>query len=255
MYKNKKIGVIVPAYNEEKFIESVIDTMPVFVDRIYVVNDASTDKTLEIANKKMKQDSRIIVIDRKIRGGVGAAIMSGHLRALVEGIDIMVVMAGDGQMDPAVLSKIIEPVVEGTADYAKGDRLSSPDHRRGMPYFRLLGNFILTFLTRLASGYWHVSDPQNGYTALSANMLLKLDIDKIDPGFAFENDMLVKLNVAGARVVDVPHPSVYRGQTSKIRYSKFVLRTSWVLCKGMVWRIWKKNLRNFVVSKTKSSTP
>ncbi|HGE70738.1 TPA: glycosyltransferase family 2 protein [Candidatus Poribacteria bacterium] len=241
MYKNKKIGVVIPAYNEEKFIGCVIKTIPQFVDRIYVVNDASTDSTLGIALEMSKRDGRVAVINRQIRGGVGAAIASGHIRALKEEMDIVAVMAGDGQMDPAILSKIIDPVAEGRAEYAKGDRISNPENRKGMPKWRLFGNLILTLLTRFVSGYWDVSDPQNGYTALSTSALRKLDLGNIEKGFAFENDMLVKLNVVGARVVDVPHPAIYRGQNSKIRYYHFILSTSWVLLKDLIWRIWVKS--------------
>jgi glycosyltransferase involved in cell wall biosynthesis len=243
MYKNKKIGVVVPAHNEEKFIVPVIDTMPEFVDRIYVVDDASTDMTsLEIL-KIAKKNNKVVVINRDIQGGVGAAILTGHQKGLKENMDILAVMAGDGQMDPAYLSDIIGPVVEGKADYVKGNRLSNRIHRKEMPAFRMWGNFLLTNLTRIASGYWNISDPQDGYTAISAEALNKLDIDKIETGFAFENDMLVKLNVVDARVQDVAHPAVYRGQNSKIRYSGFIVKTSWILLKDCFWRIWTKHLK------------
>jgi glycosyltransferase involved in cell wall biosynthesis len=243
MYKNKKIGVVVPAHNEEHFITAVIDTMPDFVDKIYVVNDASTDSTAELILKKAIRNSRLVIVNRQSQGGVGAAILSGHLRALRDKMDVLAVMAGDGQMDPAVLSIIINPVVDGQADYVKGNRLSNSDHRKEMPVFRIFGNFILTNLTRIASGYWNVSDPQNGYTAISTETLKKLDTSKIELGFAFENDMLVKLNVIGARVIDVKHPAVYRGQQSKIRYFGFIFRTSWILFKDCFWRIWIKHLK------------
>jgi glycosyltransferase involved in cell wall biosynthesis len=237
MYQNQKIGVVVPTHNEEQFITTVIDTMPDFVDRIYVVNDASTDRTLKLVREKQKHNSRLIIINRSTKGGVGAAILSGHLKGLQDGMEILVVMAGDGQMDPAVLPRIVEPIIEGKADYVKGNRLSSPEHRKEMPAWRKFGNFLLTSLTRIASGYWNISDPQNGYTAISAATLRKLDIPGIEPGFAFENDMLVKLNVVGARVVDIEHPAVYRGQHSKIHYSNFIFQTSWILLKDFLWRI------------------
>jgi glycosyltransferase involved in cell wall biosynthesis len=240
MYKDKIIGVVVPAHNEEKFVAIVIDTMPDFVDHTYVVNDASTDKTLDIVDNKAKINSKITVINRKIRGGVGAAILSGHIRALQDNVDILAVMAGDGQMSPAVLSSIIDPIAEGKADYTKGDRLSNHSHRKEMPNWRAFGNILLTNLTRIASGYWHISDPQNGYTALSIQTLKKLNLNKIETGFAFENDMLVKLNSIGARVMDIKHPAIYRGQKSKIKYSNFIFRTSWILLKDFVWRIWMK---------------
>lgn len=237
MYKDKKIGVVVPAYNEERFIESVINTMPDFVDKIYVVNDTSSDDTLEIISRLANQNGRIIAVNRDRKGGVGAAIISGHKKALKDDIDVVAIMAGDGQMDPLVLHKILAPVVEGEADYAKGDRLSIPQHRRGMSAWRLFGNFLLTYLTRIASGYWHISDPQDGYTAISTETLRKLDLDRIEKGFAFENDMLVKLKVIEGRVMDVPHPAVYQGQRSKIRYPRFIVKTSWVLLKDFLWRL------------------
>jgi glycosyltransferase involved in cell wall biosynthesis len=243
MYENKKIGIIVPAHNEEDFIAIVIDTAPDFVDKIYVVNDGSTDRTSEIVEIKAKQNSKVVAINRTVNGGVGAAILSGHIRAQDDGMDILAVMAGDGQMDPAVLSSIIGPVAEGKADYVKGNRLSSSLHRKEMPIFRVFGNFLLTNLTRIASGYWNISDPQNGYTALSTETLKKLDINKIETGFAFENDMLVKLNVVNAKVMDVKHAAVYRGQNSKIRYYKFIVKTSWILARDCFWRIWVKHFR------------
>jgi glycosyltransferase involved in cell wall biosynthesis len=243
MYLNKMIGVVVPAHNEEKFIGAVIDTMPAFVDKIFVVNDASTDKTAEIASARMKQDSRVILINRQVCGGVGTAIMSGHSRALKEGMDVVAVMAGDGQMDPAILDKIIGPVVEGKVDYCKGNRLSNPEDKKEMPAWRAFGNYLLTRLSHIASGYRHISDPQNGYTAISAKTLRQLDFDRMEGGFAFENNILVRLNVMGAKVVDVPHPAIYRGQQSKIRYGSFILDTSRTLLKDFLWRIWMKYIR------------
>jgi len=242
MYKNKTIAVIVPAHNEEKFIGTVINTVPDYVDRIYVVNDASTDSTRDIVFSRVRQDPRLRLIDREKCGGVGAAILTGHAQALRDGMQVMAVMAGDGQMDPAILHEFVSPVVEGRADYVKGNRLSL-QHIREMPPWRRFGNYLLTSLTRVASGYWHISDPQNGYTAVSASALAKLDLAKIECGFAFENDMLVKLNVAGARVMDVRHPAVYRGQKSKIHYLKFIVNTSWVLLKDFFWRMGVKYFR------------
>ena len=248
MYKHKKVGVVVPAYNEEEFIASVINTMPGFVDRIYVVNDGSTDRTLEVICDVSKRNDRVVTVNREVRGGVGSAIISGHERALQDDVDVVAVMAGDGQMDPTILSHMLDPVVSGKADYAKGDRLSRLEHRREMPAWRMFGNFLLTNLSRIASGYWHVSDPQNGYTAISRETLQKLDLSRIERGFAFENDMLVKLNVVGARVVDVHHLAIYRGQHSKINYVSFIVKTSWVLLKGCVWRIWVKYVKQPAVS-------
>jgi glycosyltransferase involved in cell wall biosynthesis len=240
MYKNKTIAVSVPAHNEENFIGQVIDTMPGFVDKIYVADDASTDKTSSIVLEKSHKDKRVVLLNRHSNGGVGAAVLTGHLQALKDGADIVVVMAGDGQMDPAILTDFLDPIVAGKADYTKGNRLSRQEHKQEMPRLRAFGNSLLTLLSRISSGYWHMSDPQNGYTAISAQVLKKLDIKKIENGFAFENNMLVHLNIVRARVLDIPHPAVYRGQQSKIRYTKFIFNTSWILLKDFIWRIWKK---------------
>ena len=234
---------MIPAYNEERFIDYVLTSVPSFVDRVYAVNDASTDRSLELMRNIAQHNGRVTIVNRHRRGGVGAAIICGHEKALEDSIDIIGVMAGDGQMDPSTLPRLLDPVVEGRADYAKGDRLSLRDYMKGMSAWRSFGNFLLTHLTRIASGYWHVSDPQNGYTAISIKMLHKLDRDRIEKGFAFENDMLIKLNIAGAKVVDVLHPAVYLGQGSKIKYSHFILKTSWILLKGFIWRIWVKYIR------------
>jgi len=243
MYANKTIAAVVRAYNEEKFIDSVIDSIPDYVDRIYVVNDASTDGTLGKIKNISRKNGRVIPVNRRRRGGAGSAAISGHLRALQDNNDIIVMLDGDGQMDTELMGRFLEPIVLDRADYVKGNRLSSKEHLREMPALRILGNYLLTNLTRLASGYWHVSDPQNGYTAITAGTLRKINLGKIENGFAFENDILVKLNVAGAKVVDVPHPAVYRGQHSKIRYSSFIFRTSWVLLKDCIWRVWVKYIR------------
>lgn len=247
MYKGKKIAVVVPSYNEERFITMVLNTIPPFVDKIYAVSDGSTDQTLEIAQSIAKQNGKITVINRKERGGIGAAVTTGHKKALADGIDVLAVMAGDGEMDPAFLEKVLDPVVEDKADYAKGNRFSIAEHRSGMSTWRVFGNFLLTYLTRIASGYWHVSDPQHGYTAISRETLGKLPLDKICKGYAFENDMLVKLNVIDARVLDIPMPmpasSTASKKYSKIRYRSFIIKTSWLLLKDFVWRIQVKYMK------------
>jgi glycosyltransferase involved in cell wall biosynthesis len=240
MYKGKNIGVVVPAYNEEKFIISVIRSVPDFVDKIFIVNDHSSDNTRDLVVSESAHNNRVIFINREKRGGVGAAIISGHRTALQAGMDIMAVMAGDGQMDPFFLTNIIKPIIDGRAEYVKGNRLSSSQHRKDMPLFRYIGNFLLTNFSRISTGYYNISDPQNGYTAIAANTLRKLDLDNIERGYAFENDMLIRLNCIRARVVDVPHPAVYQGKHSKIRYPQFIVRTSWILFSGYFRRLWMK---------------
>ncbi|MBN1601537.1 MAG: glycosyltransferase family 2 protein [Chitinispirillaceae bacterium] len=246
MYKNRKIGVIVPAHNESRFIANVINTMPRYVDKIFVVNDASTDNTAQIIRGISKKNNKVVFINRRTRGGVGGAILTGHKKAMEERMDVLGVMAGDGQMDPDILSKMLDPVVDGVADYTKGNRISNSTNRKDMPPWRLFGNFLLTFLTKIASGYWNITDPQDGFTAISVSKLKMLNMSKIENGFAFENDMLIKLNAIGARIQDVSHPAIYQEQKSKIKYVNFIFDTSWVLFKGFFWRIWTK----YIVKKT-----
>lgn len=258
MYKDTTVGVVIRAFNEENFISQVINSIPAFVDKIYVVNDASTDRTLDIVLGAAKRNEKLIPVNRLTRGGAGSAAVSGHQRALEDNMDIIVIMDGDGQMDPRLLKHFIDPIAAGKADYVKGNRLSTRSDRREMPVFRIFGNFLLTNLTRIASGYWHVSDPQNGYTAISANTLRKLSLSKLEKGFAFENDMLVKLNLLGARVMDIPHSAVYFGQKSKIRYFHFIYKTSWVLLKDSIWRYWVRYIKGSlksIFSKTYSRKP
>lgn len=166
MYRGRKIGVVVPAYNEEMLIGETLSGIPEYVDKIYVVDDGSTDRTAEIVEEFAKKDNRIILIRHEKNRGVGAAIVSGYKKALEDGMDIVAVMAGDNQMDPAFLPDLLDPIVEGKADYAKGNRLLSPEYRRGMSKWRFFGNSILTLLTKIASGYWQMMDPQNGYLSL-----------------------------------------------------------------------------------------
>ncbi len=237
MYKNRTICVVVPAFNEELFIGEVVQTMPDFVDRIYAVNDCSDDRTLKILNHL--SDKRLTVISHEKRQGPGAAMLTGYKKAREDNMEIAAIMAGDGQMDPAILYKIIDPICQGKADYTKGDRLSVTTNRRGMPSFRLFGNRLLTWVIGIASGYRHVSDPLNGYTAITREALMQLDLDKIEPGYAFETDLLIKLGFIKARVLSVDMPARYRNEKSKIAYLGFMIYTSWVIFRDYFVRIRK----------------
>jgi len=210
MYKDKKVGVVIPAYNEERLVGRVIETLPSFVDCIIVVDDASQDRTKEIVNSYLPQlEGRLILICHEQNQGVGGAIVSGHYRALAEGMDVIAVMAGDAQMDPAELNRVLEPVVEGQADYAKGNRFASGEAWQAMPKIRFFANAALSMLNKIASGYWHVADPQCGYTAISRYALERLDLDRISKGYQFENSMLTHLNLYDLRVIDVPVKPLY----------------------------------------------
>jgi len=239
MLEGKSVAVVVPAYREEELIGATLGGIPGFVDRVYVVDDGSPDGTAERA--RSFGDSRVEVITHERNEGVGAAILTGYGRALVDEVDVVCVMAGDNQMDPAELEQLVRPVAGGEVDYAKANRLFTGEAWRVIPRHRYVGNAILSLLTKIASGYWHVADSQSGYTAISRAMLAQLDRDRIYRGYGFPNDMLVHLNVWNARVRDFPARPVYGvGERSGIRLRRVVPRISWLLLKGFLWRLREK---------------
>jgi glycosyltransferase involved in cell wall biosynthesis len=239
MVDGKRVAVVVPAHDEELLIADTVRGIPDFVDRIYVVDDASSDATAERA--RALGDPRVEVITHEQNRGVGAAIVTGYKRALEDGADVTCVMAGDNQMDPAELETLVRPVARGEVDYAKANRLFTGEAWRVIPRHRYVGNAVLSLLTKIASGYWHVADSQSGYTAISREMLAQLDRDRIYRGYGFPNDMLVHLNVWNARVRDFPSRPVYGvGERSGIKIRRVVPRISWLLLKGFLWRLREK---------------
>jgi glycosyltransferase involved in cell wall biosynthesis len=239
MIGGKSVAVVVPAYNEEALVVETIAGIPSFVDRIIVVDDASTDATAERA--RSFADPQIEIVTHEMNRGVGAAIVTGYKRALAERMDVTAVMAGDNQMDPEELEKIAGPVLAGEVDYAKANRLLSGRAWEVIPHSRYLGNAVLSLLTKIASGYWHVADSQAGYTAISLTTLEQLDLDRVYTRYGFPNDILVHLNVINARVRDVPSRPVYGvGERSGIKIRSVVPRISWLLLKGFFWRLGAK---------------
>ena len=239
MYEGKRVAVVVPAHNEEALVAETLRGIPEFVDRVYVVDDASDDGTVEAA--RSVGGGRVDVLVHDKNRGVGAAIVSGYKRALMDGLDVVCVMAGDNQMDPSDLAALVEPIAQGSLDYAKTNRLFSGDAWRVIPRSRYIGNAMLSLLTKIASGYWHVADSQSGYTAISREMLGQLDLDNVYTGYGFPNDMLVHLNVWNARVRDFPSRPIYGvGEKSGIKIRRVVPRISWLLFKGFFWRLREK---------------
>jgi len=237
MYREHRIAVVVPAYNEELLIGPTLDTMPGCVDRIYVVDDCSTDDTSRQIAERAVRDSRIVPLRHETNSGVGAAIVTGYTAALADGMEIVAVMAGDNQMDPAFLPKLLDPIIDGKADYAVGNRLINPEFRTGMSRWRFVGNSALTLLTKIASGYWQLVDPQNGYTAISKRALETIPLDAVYPRYGYCNDILVRLNVYGFRVKNVPHPARYGLEQSGIRYGRYIVKLSGLLLKDFLWRL------------------
>jgi glycosyltransferase involved in cell wall biosynthesis len=239
MLEGKRVAVVVPAFDEERLVGETIRGIPEFVDRILVVDDASRDGTIDVV--EAVGDPRVDVLRHEHNAGVGAAIATGYRRALEEDTDVTCVMAADNQMDPSELQGLVEPVARGEVDYAKANRLVSGEAWKVIPRTRYLGNAVLSLLTKIASGYWHVADSQAGYTARSLSALRRLDLGELYPRYGFPNDMLVHLNVQNARVRDVPSRPIYDvGQQSGIKLRSVVPRISWLLFKGFWWRMGQK---------------
>ncbi|OYR53894.1 glycosyl transferase family 2 [Halorubrum sp. Ea1] len=275
MYRDHTVGVVIPAYNEEGFIGDVIREMPKYVDCMFVVDDCSTDETWSevmeaarvdreafvpgdvaeetravadgggsLAGRAVRHDmiGRVVPIQHEENRGAGGAIKTGYLAARDDEIDVTATVDGDGQMDLSQLTKLLDPIVEGDADYAKGNRLLYKEYRSEMPKFRFLGNSILTFLTKISSGYWKTMDPQNGYTAISMYALENVGVEAMYEYYGYCNDLLVKLNAKGMRVADVAIPAVYGDEESSIQYSTYIRKVSMMLLSNFLWRLKVKYL-------------
>lgn len=240
MYKEHRVAVVIPAFKVEKFIRNTIEGLPSFVDRIYVIDDGSPDGTADVVLSL--NHSRVNLIRHETNRGPGAALSTGYQAALADNMDIAVKVDGDGQMPPEQIENLILPLVEGRADYTKGDRLCNSEYCQSMPRFRLFGNRMLTWLTRLASGYWHLSDAQNGFTAISKKALQSIN-QNLYPYYGYLNDLLAQLNVHRFEVIDIPMPAKYGSEKSSIKYRVYIPKVSFLLLRRFLWRLWKKYLR------------
>jgi glycosyltransferase involved in cell wall biosynthesis len=241
MYKNKRIAVIIPAYNEGRLIEDTLAGMPSFVDRMFVVHDGSSDDTLERIVRRQKMDARIVLIDHERNMGLGRSLIDGYVASKnTEGIDISVVMAGDNQMDPNDLPGLLDGIVDDGFDYVKGNRLLHAEVRTSMPRYRLIGNAVLTILTKFATGYFFLMDPQCGYTAIKNSVLKKIPIEKMTKGYGYNADILCMLNIHGFKVTDQQVRPVYGEEKSKIKLIKYVWKSSFLLLRLFFRRLWKR---------------
>lgn len=233
MYRGLRVAVVIPAFNESGKIAQTVATVPALADDVIVVDDASSDDTAARA-----ASPRALVITHAYNGGVGRAIATGYREALERGADVAVVMAGDGQMDPDDLPSLLDPIADGTADYVKGNRFKHPDIWSAMPASRIVGNALLSAATRVTSGYRHVFDSQCGYTAISRAALERLDLAELWGRYGYPNDLLSRLNVAGARVVDVCVRPIYGDRwRSGINLGTVVHPIPWVLLRSWGLRL------------------
>lgn len=243
MFEGKSIAVVVPCYNEQAQVLGVCSRMAALVDYIVIVDDASTDETAAVVAQyaATSEGSRVRLIRHTVNKGAGGAVATGFAACLDLGVDIVAVMDGDGQMNSDELAALIAPVAAGQADYAKANRLLYRDAWQLMPKHRYLGNAALSMMTKIASGYWAVADSQTGFIAMNASTLAMLDLKGLYGRFGYPNDLLVRLNVCDARVVEVPSRPIYHvGEQSKMRLLKVMPTISWLILRRFCWRMWYK---------------
>jgi glycosyltransferase involved in cell wall biosynthesis len=247
MLFNKSIAVIVPAYNEENQILKVLKNIPDYVDHIVVINDGSEDNTFGVVDSFIKSGNgdrsspQTVLLNSKKNYGVGASIAKGYEWCLRNRVECSAVMAGDGQMEPSELKQLCIPVITGDIDYCKGNRMNHPDAFQIIPRVRYFGIKVLSFLTRIISGYSNIYDSQTGYTAISLNALKKISLNRIYKRYGMPNDLLVKLNIAGCSVKEIPVKPVYRiGEKSKMRILPLIPKLIILMCRLYFYRIWKK---------------
>jgi glycosyltransferase involved in cell wall biosynthesis len=214
--KNKPvITVVVPAYKVVNQIRSVLTSIGKEVSHIIVVDD-ECPKQSGIFAQGVK-DRRIEVIFHEKNQGMGGAMITGYLRALELNSDVVVKMDGDGQMDASRINELIEPILQDKADYTKGNRFFEVEAIKQMPKLRIFGNFGLSFLTKISTGYWKIFDPNNGFTAISGKALARLPLQKLDPRYFFQPDILFRLNLIDAVIKDIPMPSIYNDEKSNLK--------------------------------------
>lgn len=219
MHQNKSISVVIPCYKVKKHILAVLTEIPTFVDAIYVVDDCCPEQSGKYVEQN-STDTRVKVLYHSENKGVGGAVVTGYKEVLSEGIDIAVKIDGDGQMDPSLIEDLIKQIINGNADYTKGNRFYYPRTLSKMPFLRLMGNSGLSIINKFVNGYWHVMDPTNGFTAIHKNTLQLLDIDKLEQRYFFESDILFRLAICRAVVEDFPMHSKYEDEESNLSIRK-----------------------------------
>jgi len=237
-----RIAVAIPCYKVTRHVLEVIQAIGPEVEAIYAVDDACPDGSGRFIEEH-NRDPRVRVLYNPENRGVGGAIVTAYQAAMADGMDIVVKIDGDGQMDPALLPSFVRPLLQGRADYTKGNRFFRPESVQGMPPVRLFGNAMLSFLTKLSCGYWNVMDPTNGYTAVRTSVLAELPLDKLERRYFFETDMLFRLNTLRAVVKDIPMDSVYADEESNLKVGRVLPE----FLKKHISRLWRRYVYNYLV--------
>lgn len=237
-----RIAVAIPCYKVTQHVLGVIEAIGPEVERIYAVDDACPDGSGHFIEKNSR-DQRVQVLFHPENRGVGAAIVTAYKAAIADGMDIVVKIDGDGQMNPALLPHFVRPLLREEADYTKGNRFFRPESMEGMPALRLLGNAALSFITKLSCGYWNIMDPTNGYTAARTCVLAELPLDKLEQRYFFETDMLFRLNTVRAVVKDIPMDAVYASEKSHLKVGKVLPE----FLRKHASRLWRRYVYSYLV--------
>ncbi len=249
MYKGKKISLVIPAYNEEKLIRPTLQHVPELIDHVYVIDDCSTDTMVEVIKKCMEDDKRIELIQHEVNMGCGQGIITGYKASVANGYDIAVVVGGDFQMPLEQVTDLLDPLIEGKADYTKGCRfMENSGSIKEMPKLRLVANMLISALTKIASGYYKIIDVVDGYTAITKRAIELVNWDNARKGYGYPMDSLIRLNERSLKVMDVPRKAIYLpGQRqSQIKGVKYALEVSPMLVRGFFRRIlYKYIIRDF----------
>ena len=244
-----KVAVVIPCFRAEKSIERVTLAIPSTVDLIICVDDASDDATRSVIERLVSADDRVILVQHENNKGVGGATISGYLRALEEGADILVKMDSDGQMDPSFIPDLVNPIMNGRADYVKGNRFFDIETVKEMPLIRLFGNAALSFANKVSTGYWRLFDPTNGFTAIHANILYMIPLDKVHKRYFFESDMLFRASILRCCVMDVPMQAVYRDEKSGLSIMNAMVTFPFLQARNLCKRIlYNYFIRDFSVA-------
>ena len=235
------IAAVIPCYRVEREIQSVLKTVPSYVKHIIVVDDASPDSTADLVNASAKNDPRVVLIRHSVNRGVGGAMLTGYQKALEIGAQIVVKIDGDGQMDMHHLPALLKPLIDGQADYTKGNRFRDFKSLQKMPLLRRIGNMGLAFLAKAATGYWNLFDPTNGFSAIRSEALAQLPLEKVDVTYYFETSMLANLYLLGAVIKDVPMPARYRGEESSLLIPRILFEFPPKLIVTLLRRLMLKN--------------
>ena len=245
MHRGKKIALVIPAHNEERLIGPTLDAVPETIDQVYVIDDGSTDQTRQIVARYARADPRVELLEHGENRGVGQAIITGYERSSQDGHDIAVVVGGDNQMPLNQVEDLLDPLIDGQADYTKGNRFLMADTGlEDMPWTRMIGNALISIMTKMASGYFKIFDVVDGFTAITRRAIDLIDWGKAWKGYGYPMDFLVRLNAYGFKVKDVPRRAIYlEGERqSQIKGFRYALRVAPMLVRDFFWRLFVRYL-------------